>query len=400
MFRRSEQQLAHSPRIDMRTITLHQPRRLVFGRGSTADCISYLRELSPTHLRILTSPSLRSAAAGIEKELTGAKTTVSIDTSISGEPTLDDCLVAIQTAQAAGATCVLGLGGGSVLDVAKLVAAFVRREQQLQDTFGIGLLRSRSCHLVCMPTTSGTGSEVSPNAILLDESAKLKKAVISPHLVPDAAFIDPELTVTVPAAITASTGLDALAHCLEAYTNKFAHPVVDTYALEGIALAGRFLLRAVRDPNDMEAREGMALASLYGGLCLGPVNTAAGHALAYPLGSEHHIPHGVTVAIVQPHIFRFNSVVTPERHAAVAKAMGVPAGNSDLETAAAGGDLLASLTKDSGIKPDLGSHGIQPSEIPLLADSALKVERLLRNSPRPVTRQDCIDIYERCFEPG
>jgi alcohol dehydrogenase class IV len=359
-----------------------------------------MRELSPAHLRILTSPFLTGAAARIEEELTNCRTSVSIDTSILGEPTVEDCLAAILAARLAGATCILGLGGGSVLDVAKLVAAFVGSEQQLEETFGIGFLRSRSCHLVCMPTTSGTGSEVSPNAILLDDIAKLKKAVISPHLVPDAAFIDPELTATVPAPITASTGLDALAHCLEAYTNRFAHPVVDTYALEGIALAGRFLLRAVRDPNDMEAREGMALASLYGGLCLGPVNTAAGHALAYPLGSEHHIPHGVTVALVQPHVFRFNAVATPERHAAVAKALGVPSGRNDPETVAAGADLLASITRDSGIKPGLGSYGIRPAEIPVLADSALKVDRLLRNSPRPVTREDCIKIYERCFEPG
>ena len=382
----------------MRTITLHQPRRLIFGRGSIAECIAYLRELAPAHLRIITSPSMKSAAARIQNELS-ARTAVSVDTSISGEPNVDDCLQAIRAAKTAGATCILGLGGGSVLDVAKLVAAFVRGEQQLQDTFGIGLLRSRSCHLVCMPTTSGTGSEVSPNAILLDESVRLKKAVISPHLVPDAAFIDPELTATVPASVTASTGLDALAHCLEAYTNKFAHPVVDTYALEGIALAGHFLPRAVHEPGDMEAREGMALASLYGGLCLGPVNTAAGHALAYPLGSEYHIPHGITVALVQPHVFRFNTEAAPGRHAAVARALGVTSGRTDLETAVAGADFLARLTRDSGIDPNLGSYGIRPSEVPSLADSALRVDRLLRNSPRPLTRKDCIDIYERCFEP-
>lgn len=384
----------------MRTITLHQPRRLVFGCGSIADCVSYLHELRPSHLRILTSPFLTAAAARIEKELTSGRTTVSIDTSIVGEPTVEDCLVAIRAAKTTRADCILGLGGGSVLDVAKLVAAFVGGEQQLEETFGNGLLRSRCCHLVCMPTTSGTGSEVSPNAILLDEVAKLKKAVISPHLVPDAAFIDPELTASVPAPITASTGLDALAHCLEAYTNKFAHPVVDTYALEGITLAGRFLLRAVRDPNDMEAREGMALASLYGGLCLGPVNTAAGHALAYPLGSEYHISHGVSVALVQAHVFRFNAEATPNKHAAVARALGVEATLSESETTAAGADFLAALTRDSGIQPDLGSHGIRREDIEVLADSALKVERLLRNSPRIVSKEDCIEIYRRCFETG
>jgi alcohol dehydrogenase class IV len=382
----------------MRTITLNQPRRLVFGCGSIADCITYLRELAPEHLRVITSPFLLEAAATIHNGLTTTPTEVSVDSSILGEPTVEDTLAAIESASTAGATCILGIGGGSVLDVAKLVAAFVTGEQQLHETFGIGLLRSRSCHLVCMPTTSGTGSEVSPNAILLDETVKLKKAVISPYLMPDAAFIDPELTVTVPPTVTASTGLDALAHCLEAYTNKFAHPIVDTYALEGVALAGRFLLRAVRDPNDMEAREGMALASLYGGLCLGPVNTAAGHALAYPLGSEYHIPHGVSVALVQPHVFRFNAEATPEKHAAVAKALGVQATGSHIARAQAGAGFLANLTRESGIKPNLADHGVRPEDISNLADSALKVERLLRNSARTVTKDDCIAIYRTCFD--
>ena len=381
----------------MRTITLHEPRRLVFGCGSIADCVSYLLDLAPAHLRILTSPFLTEAAARIYNGVRTARTGVSIDSSINGEPTLEDCLTAIASAKDAGATCIIGLGGGSVLEVAKIVAAFVGSEQRLEDSFGIGLLKSRSCHLVCMPTTSGTGSEVSPNAILLDRAARLKKAVISPFLVPDAAFIDPELTVTVPAAISASTGLDALAHCLEAYTNKFAHPIVDAYALEGIALAGRFLLRAVRYHGDMEAREGMALASLYGGLCLGPVNTAAGHALAYPLGSEYHIPHGVSVALVQPHVFRFNAEATPDRHAAVARALGVAACASDLATASAGAEFLAHLTRESGIDTDLRNHGIRPEDAGVLADSAMKVERLLRNSHRPVTKDDCIAIYRSCF---
>jgi alcohol dehydrogenase class IV len=320
-----------------------------------------------------------------------------VDLEIPSEPTIADFEAATGRAREAGATCVLGLGGGSVLDIAKLVAAFVQGEQGIEETFGIGLLRGRACHLVCVPTTSGTGSEVSPNAILLDEAAKLKKAVISPHLVPDAVFVDPELTLTVPAAVTAATGLDALAHCLESYTNKFAHPLVDLYALEGIGLCGRFLLRAVQGPDDVEAREGMALASLYGGLCLGPVNTAAGHAIAYPLGSEYHISHGVSVALVQPHVFRFNAEANPERHADVARALGVTEGASSLETACAGAAAISVLTKECGLDPHLGSYGVDEAAIPALAKSAMTVTRLLRNNPREVTEADCVEIYRACF---
>lgn len=383
----------------MRSVTFFQSQRLIFGCGCLAQCVTYLNEFARGHLRILTSAPLVPTASRIQAELARAGISVSVDADVPSEPTIADFEAATARAKQAGTTCVLGLGGGSVLDIAKLVAAFVEADQRIEETFGVGLLRGRACHLVCMPTTSGTGSEVSPNAILLDEAAKLKKAVISPHLVPDAVFVDPELTLTVPPAVTAATGLDALAHCIEAYTNKFAHPLVDLYALEGIALCGRFLLRAVQYPADLEAREGMSLASLYGGLCLGPVNTAAGHAIAYPLGSEYHIAHGVSVALVQPHVFRFNAEATPERHAAVARALGVPTCSSDLDTAHAGVAAIARLTADCGIDSHLGNYGVTPDRISGLAASAMTVQRLLQNNPRPVTEADCIAIYKACFGP-
>ena len=380
-----------------RTLTFFQPHRLVFGCGCLTECLAYLNQLAPPHLHILTTAVLAEVTARIQAELARSGISSSVDNDVPSEPTIADFEAATIRARDAGATCIFGLGGGSVLDIAKLVAAFVNGQQRIEDTFGNGLLQRRECHLVCVPTTSGTGSEVSPNAILLDESAKLKKAVISPFLVPDAVFVDPELTVTVPAGVTASTGLDALAHCVEAYTNKFAHPLVDVYALEGIRLCGRYLLRAVRCLNDLEAREGMSLASLYGGLCLGPVNTAAGHALAYPLGSEYHIAHGVSVALVQPHVFRFNADAAPGRHASVALALGVSECSSELETALAGASTIAQLTTDCGLDPHLGGYGIKPESIPALAQSALTVQRLLNNNPRPVTEADCIRIYQSCF---
>ncbi len=385
------------PSPNMRAITFFQPQRLVFGCGCLAQCITYLKVSGSTHLRILTSPPLVATASRIRDQLTQTGASVSVDADIPSEPTIADFEAATARARESGASCILGLGGGSVLDMAKLVAAFAKSDQPIEETFGIGLLRARNCSLVCVPTTSGTGSEVSPNAILLDEAAKLKKAVISPHLLPDAVFVDPDLTATVPAAVTAATGLDALAHCIEAYTNKFAHPLVDLYALEGIVLCGRFLLTAVRCPGDMKAREGMSLASLYGGLCLGPVNTAAGHAIAYPLGSEYHIAHGISVALVQPRVFRFNAEANPERHAAVACALGVPACSTALETAYAGAAALERLTMDCGLDRHLRDYGVKRQSIPGLAESAMTVQRLLRNNPRVVTRADCIQIYTDCY---
>jgi alcohol dehydrogenase len=381
----------------LRTLTLHQPKRLVYGWGCLTEAISYLSELRPRHLHILTSASMLAAAQRVASTLTGKEMFVSIDRRGSGEPTVEDFRRALECARGQNADCILGIGGGSVLDMAKLVAAFLNSPQTVEQTFGIGLLRGRSCPLICMPATAGTGSEVSPNAILLDEQEKLKKAVISPWLVPDATFVDPELTVSMPRELTAATGLDALAHCIEAYTNRFAHPIADTWALDGIRLAGRFLLRAIEEPGDREAREGMALASMFGGLCLGPVNTAAAHALAYPLGGEYHIAHGVSVALVLPHVFRFNAPASLKRHAEAAVALGVERQGDSVATAMAGATRLTQMMRKSGLSTNPGNYGVPMAAIPTIAASAMKVTRLLRNNPRELTESDCVQIYSKAF---
>ncbi|MFT4114559.1 iron-containing alcohol dehydrogenase [Silvibacterium sp.] len=380
-----------------RAITFLQPRMLVFGDGCLRDAIAYLRQLSQKTIHIVGSRAMSETVELLCRELTQAGCTVSVQIPASGEPSIRSFLAAVETARAAKPACVLGIGGGSTLDMAKLVAAFVDNPQQIEGAFGIGLLRERHCGLVCMPTTSGTGSEVSPNAILLDEVAQLKKGVVSQHLVPDAAFIDPTLTHSVSPEVTAATGLDALTHCVEAYTNRYAHPLADLYALEGVRLASRFLVRAVKDGHDHAAREGMARASLYGGLCLGPVNTAAVHALAYPLGGEFHLPHGLANALLLPAVFRFNAEAAPERHAAVALALGAMPGKNTMETVNHGVCVLENLTRACGLEMNLEKHGIPRRAIPRMAEAALTVQRLLRNNPREVTLSDAQEIYAQCF---
>ena len=195
---------------------------------------------------------------------------------------------------------MIGVGGGSVLDCAKLLATLINNTQKLEDVVGIGFLNGREIKLICIPTTSGTGSEVSPNAILLNENTQAKSGIISPYLVPDACYLDPILTISLPPKLTAETGIDALSHCIEAYTNKFAHPTVDTYALRGIQLISENIQKAYKNGNDIEARSALLLGSMYGGLCLGPVNTSAVHALSYGLGGKFHISHGLSNAILRP----------------------------------------------------------------------------------------------------
>jgi alcohol dehydrogenase class IV len=292
--------------------------------------------------------------------------------------------------------------------VAKLVAALAQGRQGVEEVFGINLLQGRGLFLVCLPTTAGTGSEVSPNAILLDEADQLKKGAVSPYLVPDAAVVDPLLTLSVPPGVTAATGLDALTHCIEAYTNKFAHPAVDTYALEGMRLISANLLRAVRKGSDEEARANLALGSLYGGLCLGPVNTAGVHALSYPLGGQFHVAHGVSNAVLLPHVLRFNLTRAPERYARVARALGADGADgleanrpgdpsAILAAAERGVEYLARLSEQCGVPQRLSQLGVPREAIPSLAKAAMKVTRLLKNNPRLITEQDAVRIYEGSY---
>jgi alcohol dehydrogenase class IV len=187
--------------------------------------------------------------------------------------------------------------------------------------------------------------------------------------------------------------MDALTHCLEAYTNKFAHPVVDVYALQGIRLIAANLLRAVKNGNDIEAREALALGSMYGGLCLGPVNTAAVHALSYPLGSEFHLSHGLSNAILLPAVMRFNICANPKKYAEVALACGVAPGATDEETALKGVEFIAQLSKDCGIPTTITELGIPASAVDGMAKAAMGVQRLLKNNPREVTEEDARGIY-------
>jgi len=209
----------------------------------------------------------------------------------------------------------------------------------------------------------------------------------------DAAYVDPLLTVTVPKRVTADTGMDALTHCIEAYTNKFAHPAVDIYALTGIRLLARNLPDAVADGQNVTAREACALGSLYGGLCLGPVNTAAVHALSYPLGGEYHIPHGLSNAILLPAVMKFNRPANLHKYAEVALACGAVKGRNDDETAQNGVDFIYRLSETVGTNRTLADIGIPKEAIPHLAKAAMEVQRLLKNNPREVTEQDAVNIY-------
>ena len=393
----------------MKAITLLQPQKTVFGTGCIQTFVEDYKKMGLKRLFVLTAPPILSLIEEPLAALKAAGITIEVFDQIMAEPTLNDFNSIVEKARRFEADSVAGIGGGSVLDVAKLVAAFTCSAQQAADCFGTGFIKKKGLWLACLPTTAGTGSEVSPNAILLDERDHLKKGIVSPYLIADAAYVDPKLTWTVPAKVTADTGMDALTHCIEAYTNKFAHPAVDIYALQGISLIAANLERAVKmaaeansqfsilNSQYQEAREALTLGSLYGGLCLGPVNTAAVHALSYPLGGEFHIPHGLSNAILLPSVLKFNMPANIKRHAEVALAMGCEPGANDEETARRGVDFIYQLAEAVGIPTRLTDLGIPQTAVEGMAKAAMQVQRLLKNNPREVTEQDARDIYNSLY---
>ena len=381
----------------MKAITLLQPQKIVFGTGCIQTFVEDYEKMGLKRLYVLTAPPIRPLIEEAMDALTSAGVAIEVFQDIVAEPTVNDFKCILEKTRRFQADSVVGVGGGSVLDVTKLVAAFINSEQQVEDCFGTGFIQKKGLWFACLPTTAGTGSEVSPNAILLDERDHLKKGIVSPFLIADVAYVDPKLTWTVPAKVTADTGMDALTHCIEAYTNKFAHPAVDIYALKGIQLIAANLENAVKNGQNQEAREALALGSLYGGLCLGPVNTAAVHALSYPLGGEFHIPHGLSNAILLPSVMKFNMPANVKRYAEVAIAMGCEPGKNDEETAQRGVDFIYQLAAAVGIPDKLTALGIPQTAVDGMAKAAMQVQRLLKNNPREVTEQDARDIYNSLY---
>jgi alcohol dehydrogenase class IV len=279
------------------------------------------------------------------------------------------------------------------MDLAKLVAVMCTGDVAFADIVGPEKVAGRSVALMQIPTTSGTGSEAGTRALVTDPVSQNKQAVQSRFMLADIAIVDPDLTMTVPKEITAATGVDALAHCVEAYTSRKAHPTIDLYALEGARLVGQYLKRAVADGNDREARAGLSLASLYGGYCLGPVNTTAGHAVAYPLGTRHHIAHGLACAMIFPHTLAFNMPAVQEKTVAVLAALGLPEQNDPKHAF----DATYAFCKNLGVEMRLSALGVPKTDLGVMADEAHAIRRLLDNNPRDLSRDAILEMYEVAF---
>lgn len=364
-------------------LRLWQPARFDYGAGAAAQVGDWAAGQGFARILVLTQPVMvpqidRLALPG----------QITVFDGVLPEPDTANLDAALQAARAAAPDLVVGFGGGSVMDLAKLVSV-LRGGQDFAGVIGPNRVAGRQNALALVPTTAGTGSEAGIRALVTDAATLNKAAVESRFLMADMVALDPELTMSVPPAVTAATGIDAMAHCVEAFTNRKAHPLIDNYARLGFGLVARYLPRAVRDGGDAEARAALLLAAYYGGICLGPVNTAAGHALAYPLGTRLKLPHGLANAVIFPHVLAFNQPVAPEKTAEIAAALGL--------RPAALREEAAGWCADLGVEMRLSRLGAAEADLPGWAAEAHAIRRLMDNNPRDMSVDEVLQIYRAAF---
>lgn len=369
-------------------IELVRPEAIEFGCGAVASVARFARARGVRRPLVVADPFNATRVALLD--LPGE---VSVFGQVKPEPDIPNLEKVLALAVATRPDLVIGFGGGSAMDLAKLVAVLPGSGQTIHDVAGAERVIGRKVALVQVPTTSGTGSEAGTRSLVTDPATQNKIAVQSRYMLADLAAVDPDLTMTVPAAVTAATGVDALAHCAEAFTSRKAHPTIDLFALEGVRLVGRFLSRAVENGSDREARAGLSLASLYGGSCLGPVNTTAGHAVAYPLGTRHHIAHGLACATIFPHTLAFNAPATRQKTDMVLEALGLPITSSEHSIV----KTVTSWCTGLGIEMRLSKLGVPEADLPTMAEEAHAIRRLLDNNPRDISRDQILTLYRNAY---
>ncbi|MBU1274169.1 MAG: iron-containing alcohol dehydrogenase [Proteobacteria bacterium] len=374
--------------------------RIVMGPGSVAGVGKEALDLGARRVLVVTDPGIVDAGLldPVRQSLEAAGLEFSLFSEVAPDPRYQTVKTCLGVLEGDKPDCVIGLGGGSPIDIAKTVAVMLNNAGDISDYCGVDLVPKAGAPTIIIPTTAGTGSEVTPIAILSDEQEKLKKGVVSPHLMPRVAVLDPELTVGLPPAITAATGMDALIHAIEAYTSVGATGMTDMLAARAIELIGDNLRTAYARGHDLQAREAMLEGSLLAGIAFANAGVTAVHAFAYPIGAEFHIPHGVANTLMLAPVMRFNLVGNLIKFAEVAEFMGQPVeGLSLREAAEMAVEAVWELADDLGVPKSLKQFGVTEEHLPALAQGVMKVTRLLANNPRTITAADAEKIYRQAL---
>lgn len=381
----------------MRPFTFHPGPGVFSGDGSALRLIDVLPEgrcLFVTDgdvLRLGLPKSLIDCLAASGRE-------VVLFDAVEADPSRETLLAAADEGRRHDVTHVIGFGGGSPMDVAKLASYLLGSGDELDSVWGVGLATGKHLPLALVPTTAGTGSEATPVSVITCAGGE-KRGVNAPSLIADWCALDASLTLGMPRALTAATGIDAIVHAVEAYTSARAkNPISDLHAREALRLLSSNLIRACEEPTDVDARSAMLLGAHLAGLAFSNAPVAGVHALAYPLGGIHHLPHGLSNALMLRPVLQHNSEVARDLYAELAEIVAPDcAGQSSQARCGLLIDTLDRMVVASGLKPRLRDHGIPESDIPMLATEAMRQQRLIINNPVPIDEADARRLYEAAW---
>jgi alcohol dehydrogenase class IV len=383
----------------MPTFEFNSTRSLVVERGGAERLAARVAALGCRSVLIVTDAGLRSAGIldaalqGFAQQ--GLPATVFSD--VQADPSEAVVHASVAAASACEADCIVGFGGGSSMDVAKLAALLVRSGEPLSQAFGVNQAKGPRLPLILVPTTAGTGSEVTPISIVTTGVGE-KKGVVSPLLLPDLALLDAQLTLGLPAHVTAATGIDAMVHAIEAYTSKrLKNPISDCLAREALRLLSQSISRACSVGSDLDAREDMLLGACLAGMAFANAPVAAVHALAYPIGARFHVPHGLSNALVLAPVVRFNLASAAPLYAQLSEIVRPGIRGTEIEKAQALAQYVGGLAAELQLPTRLRDVGIAEADLPALAEDAMKQTRLLINNPRELTLQDAASLYREAL---
>lgn len=376
--------------------------QIVFRPGAAAAIGELIGQRLGRRVLFVTDPGLRKLGlcepALASLSASGIETT--IFDGVEADPSIGTVMSAAAAATAGDVSGVIGFGGGSSLDVAKVVALLCGSGEPIEEAWGVGNAKGPRLPLVLVPTTAGTGSEVTPVSIITVGGDE-KRGVSSPVILPDVAVLDPDLTLGLPPGITAATGIDAMVHAIEAYasTNANNNPLSKMLARQALLLLGANIEKAVFEGQDREARGAMLLGSMLAGQAFANSPVAAVHALAYPIGGRFHVPHGLSNALVLPHVLRFNAPAASSVYAEIAGDVfpDITSEEGEQGRCAAFIEGLADLSVKLGLQSRLRDVGIGQADLPAMARDAMKQTRLLVNNPRNVTEADALAIYKAAW---
>lgn len=372
-------------------------KKIVFGSGSFADLAQHLDDLRSKKPLVVMDRNL--AETGFKERVSYVLRQRNVEfelfTQVEPEPRLELADESAKLAVKKKCDAVVGIGGGSAMDVAKAASALAANKGKALDYLGLNKIPGPGLPTLMIPTTAGTGSEVTFTAVFVRKDLKKKEGMNSPCLYPDIALLDPQLTLSLPPEVTATTGLDALCHAIESYTSINASPMSELVSLEAIRLISENLRTCVHDGGNLEARERMLLGSLYAGLGLANAGVTAVHSLSYPLGGKYGIPHGLANTLMLPPVMAFNLPGAMEKFAIVAEFMGERTDDLPMREAAfLALDAVEALIADCGVNAELSDFGITENDFPELAKVAMTVARPLENNPRKVSLEKAIEIYK------